>query len=119
MQRYHKKIYFPDIELLNNVNDYLNTKSWKYSGHCLENLKYRSIDLEGVLRFIRGLELNTDDIFEYYKKGDNIIKVCYRIPYNNIDLILVLNSEKIIITVYFNSSNDNHVTLKENLYCKA
>ena len=120
LKRYHKKIYFPDIDKLELFNIQVNVKKWLYSQHCLENIRHRSIDVKKVLEFISKLELKEDNIFEYYKKNDTIIKVCYRIEYNkNMDIILVVNNNKKIITIYYNSSEDKHYTLKENLYIKA
>ncbi len=120
MKRYHIKIYFPDVDKLERFNTSLNFKAWRYSKHCLENIKHRSIDVKKVLQFIsQTVKLDKENIFEYYKDNDTIIKVCYRIKYNsNIDIILVVNSDKKIITVYYNSREDKHYTLKENLYIK-
>lgn len=115
MKRYHKKVYFPDIKEIALFTENLNNAEWQYSKHCLENLKYRFIDIENLLYFIKYLKLNSEWAFEYYK-SDNIEKVCYRIPYNGIDLILVIAKNKIIITIYINSKNDNHNTLKRKLY---
>ena len=120
MKRYHKKIYFPDTDKLKAFNDSLNLKAWQYSQHCLDNIRYRSIDVEKVLTFIYQLKLYEDNIFEYYKDNETIIKLCYRIKYNkNIDLILVVNADRKIITIYYNSNDDEHFTLKENLYTKG
>ena len=120
MLRFHKKIYFPDIEKLKNVNNNLNMRKWQYSKHALENLKYRSIDIKKALNFIKNVELDYLNIFEYYKLDGSIEKVCYRIEYNQLlDIILVVNKYKKIITVYMNSKDDKHFTLKSNLYCSC
>lgn len=116
MLRYHKKIHFPDIDKLKKLNNILNSYNWKYSKHCLDNIKYRISDIEKLLIFINNLTLNENDIFEYYKLH-NIEKLCYRIEYNNtFDIILVLDNDKRIITIYLNNKDDKHYTLKENLY---
>ena len=120
--RYHKKIYFPDSaeNQLQTFTDKLNGLGWAYSKHCLANLQYRALDIQGILTYIKGLELNAGAIFEFYTddKG-GILKACYRVSYNkNIDLILVINKDKRLITIYLNSANDLHYTLKENLYCR-
>jgi hypothetical protein len=120
MNRYHKKIYFPKIQELNKFNNNINGKNWQYSKHCLENIKYRFIDIENLLIFIKGLKLQYEDIFEYYLINNKIEKVCYRIKYQkNIDIILVISNEKNLITIYINQENDNHETLQKNLYCVA
>lgn len=95
-----------------------NTMDWLYSKHALDNVRYRALDMREVLIKIVNTELNTKWIFEYYTdKYDKILKVCYRIPYkDNNDIIIVVSNEKCLITVYFNSVNDEHYTLKKEIY---
>lgn len=121
MLRYHKKVYFPicDIKKLKDFTLSLNSLSWQYSKHTLDNIKDRFIDIKGILLFIKDITLNDNDIFEYYMEDKKIVKVCYRINYNNdIDIILVLSEEKNIITIYINSTDDKHETLKKEIYQK-
>jgi hypothetical protein len=120
MNRYHIKVYTKpeDLKKIEDLTIFLNQKDFGYTAHCLDNLKHRAIDLEGLLRFIKGVELTADQIFEYYilDNGD-IEKVCFRIAYmNDLDLILVLNKDKEIITIYLNSAEDKHETLKKEIY---
>jgi len=124
MQRYHKKVYIGplDIERLKTFTDRLNSLSWRYTIHSIDNVRSRSIDLEGLLLFIKGIILDYKDIFEFYKeeKSQDIIKVCYRIEWlDDLDIILVLGKDKQIITIYLNSRTDEHFTLKEELYIKG
>jgi hypothetical protein len=117
MNRYHIKLGFNHISQLRDLTEQLNLKNWGYSEHCLDNLKYRAIDLRAVLLFVKGIKLNFDQIFEYYSNDKNIVKLCYRISYDNLqDIILVVTPEKKIITIYINSANDLHDTLKKELY---
>ena len=122
--RYHKNVFFPVYaqDKLTGLCYKLNFLQWQYTPHCIDNLKTRVIDLEQLLYFIKtDLKLNSDDVFEFYTdaKG-NIEKLCLRVLYNkNIDIILVISNTKNIITIYINSSCDNHNSLRKNLYCKA
>ncbi len=117
MNRYHKKIYFPDVDILDDITSKLNNLEWNYSKHCLDNLKYRTANIEDVLKTIKNSQLQAQDIFEYYKDAQGISKLCYRISYSDTnDIILVISKDKNIITVYFNSVDDDHFTLKNNLY---
>jgi len=121
MNRYHIKTGFNTghIEIIKNIIDDLNKKVWHYSGHCLENLKNRIIDTKNLLLFIKDLKLKYGQVFEYYSDNNNIIKLCYRIAWKpGLDIILVLGQDKKIITIYLNDENDNHVTLKKELYNK-
>jgi hypothetical protein len=120
MLRYHKNIYFKkeDIQRLINFTDKLNKLDWRYSKHSIDGLNYRAVDVEGLLRYIKGVQLTAGAIFEYYAEGSEIIKVCYRINYGAIDIILVLNEDKLIVTIYLNSATDCHDTLKKNIYCR-
>jgi hypothetical protein len=120
MSRYHKAVYIPEADKL-RLEAYtrqLNALKWGYTRHTLDNLKYRSIRLEDVLNFIKGVILNEKNIFEYYKdEKNNIIKACYRVKYSQgMDLILILSDIKNIITIYLNTSDDLHYTLKKSLY---
>jgi len=120
MKRYHKKIYFPSEYELFNFNNELNSISWKYSSHSLERIKENMVytELEKLLKYVSCLNLNQEDIFEYYADDDGyIIKACYRVSYSDYnDLILVVGCDKKLITVYFNNINDNHITLNKSLY---
>ena len=119
MRRYHKAVYTKPShwQRLKLLTEGLNTLKWQYSEHCLDNVKSRAIDLEGLLLYIKGLKLEVEQIFEYYLTDNGEpIRVCYRIPYNQIDIILVLSKEKSIVTIYINSAEDNHETLKRELY---
>ena len=124
MLRYHKEVYTNPghFKGLQTFTDRLNGLNWSYSRHCLENIKSRAIDLEGLLLYIKGLKLEPGQIFEYYLT-ENLEpeKVCYRIPYikAGVDIILVMSESKEIITIYINSSNDKHETLKKELYQRA
>ena len=86
---------------------------------CLDNIKYRYDNIKEILLFIKKLKLKSDWIFEYYVSDneDKIIKICYRIPFKNKqDIILIIGENKQIITIYFNSIDDLHYTLKKELY---
>jgi len=116
MNRYHKKVYFKHIKELSIFNDNLNAKKWQYSIHALDNLKHRAIDNMAILKYIRDIKLKYDNIFEYYSIDNDIQKACYRIEYIHSDIILIVSKQKCIITIYLNSKNDNHETLKKELY---
>ena len=119
MNRYHIKLGFEAgyISQLKELTEQLNNRAFSYSEHCLDNLKYRFLDLKGILLFIKGVELRAENIFEYYEENGKIIKLCYRINYNSLqDIIIVLTPEKKIVTIYLNSNNDSHLTLKKELY---
>ncbi len=123
MKRYHIKVFFffNTSEKLKAFTINLNNQDFKYTLHSIDNIKYRFIDLKEVLTFIKTLSLDYKSIFEYYTDdNDKIIKACYRIKYNNgIDLILVLNDNKGIVTIYINTADDSHDTLNKSLYIKA
>lgn len=120
MLRYHKAVYSEPghWQRLGEFTERLNSLNWSYSRHCLENIRYRAVDIEGLLLYIKGIKLQAGAIFEYYltDKGE-VERACYRIAYNNgVDIILVIGEDKEIITIYLNSKNDLHYTLKRELY---
>jgi len=119
MERFHKKVYFPeeDRKLLRSFSERLNELDWKYTAHTLDNLSWRTINLEEVLLYIRDLKFNSEDVFEYYKENGKVFKSCYRINYKDaLDIILIISNEKLLVTVYLNSKSDNHDTLNRQLY---
>jgi hypothetical protein len=122
MNRYHKEVYTkPEHwQILKQETEYYNNIKWQYTAHCLDNIKNRIIDTEGLLRFIKDLKLDINDIFEYYLYDNGMPeKICYRIPYPaGLDIILVVGEDKNIITIYLNSPEDKHITLKTELYTK-
>jgi hypothetical protein len=123
MRRYHKSVYFDpkDYSSLQTFTERLNSIKWRYTAHCLDSIKDRAIDLEGLLLFVKGLKLTLGAIFEYYADDNSryIVKACYRVSYiNGLDIILVMNDDKEIITIYLNSSEDLHYTLRKDLYQK-
>jgi len=120
MLRYHKAVYTEPghWQRLGEFTERLNSLNWSYSRHCLENIRHRAVDIEGLLLYIKGVRLEAGAIFEYYltDRGE-VDRVCYRIAYNNgLDIILVMGEDKEIITIYLNSKNDLHYTLKRELY---
>lgn len=118
MQRYHVKTGFADIEALKDVTTKLNAMNWKYTKHCINNIKLRIGNIKDVLNFIKDINLKYKYIFEYYK-AEGIEKICYRIPYNyTFDIILILNKDKVIITIYLNNKTDSHITLNKKQYTK-
>jgi hypothetical protein len=121
MKRYHKKIYFPDIEELKAFNESLKGLKYRFTSHCIDRLKEQvtsEAETFKILGIIKSLDLDYNAIFEYYITSD-ILKACYRVKYTeNNDIILVISKTKDIITIYLNESGDNHITLNESLYNK-
>lgn len=117
MTRYHKNIFFPDLKDLPAIVNKLNSLKWKLSFHSFDRLLEKSKDIESIGYFIKNLILNEENIFEYYKDNTGIFKVVFRINFDKErDLILVLNTDKNIVTVYYNNVADNHKTLDKEIY---
>ena len=123
MKRYHKKVYLPSDsrKKLQGFTDKLNSMNWRYTRHTLDNLKYRAINLQEILNFVKGLKLEAKNIFEFYASDTgNIIKACYRVEFSQgVDIILVVGYNKEIITIYSNIKEDEHITLKKEIYTKG
>ena len=68
MLRYHKQVFFDpkDTESLKAFTNRLNGLHWRYSSHSIEGLKYRAIDLESLLLFVKDIKLN--DILSIHRK---------------------------------------------------
>jgi len=119
VNRYHKKIYFPHINELKTFNNSVNDKTWHFSNHALDRVyqKLSYIEIEKLLNEIKNYKLNEKNIFEYYEENNKILKVCYRVSFGKYkDMILVINRDKKLITIYLNNTDDKHITLDKTLY---
>ena len=123
MKRYHKKVYIPDrdIRRLQGFTCKLNAMFWQYTKHSIDNIKHRAYNIKDILFYIKALQLDYNDIFEYYASdNDDIIKAVYRVNYKDLyDLCLVISDKKTLVTIYINAKNDNHDTLNKNIYSKG
>lgn len=125
LKRYHRDIGFreSDKPKLAEITAQLNAIPWEYkhfTGHCLDRVNESLRSLEKLIGYIKTVKLGYDMIFEYYVSEYNIVKILYRIPYNKYqDIIMVLTSDKTIVTVYYNDIGDNHSTLDKSLYEKV
>jgi hypothetical protein len=123
MLRYHKEVYFPNnsAQTIGALCDYLNQQEWRYTAHSIDNIKLRVINIEDLLYFIKDLKLDYNKVFEFYADDkQNILKFCYRFNYKKLyDVILVISDNKELITIYINSINDRHDTLKKYLYATS
>lgn len=124
MRRYHKEVYtkIEHWQKLREVTEKLNLLNWKFTGHCLDNVKFRGLNLAGLLEYIKGIKLEAGAIFEYYldEETSELIKICYRLPYiTGQDLTLVIGNNKQIITLWVNDRADLHYTLNKGLYSQA
>lgn len=118
MQRYHKDLYFPHKQEVTFLCLRLNKLSWGYTNHSFERIKERG-NIEAIGYCLRDCRLNEGQIFEYYIGYEGKIeKAVFRIEFDRTkDLIIVLNKDKVIITVYLNNKIDNHSTLDPKKYC--
>lgn len=121
MKRYHVRICRPEGagQRLKVLTSRLNNKSWRFSSHCLENLKYRIVNIENLLAYIKTLKLRAVWCFEHYEDEEgNITKAVYRFNWQGQAIILCINKDKRIISIWANSMEDNHETLRPEQYIK-
>ncbi len=119
--RFHMNYGFTenDLKLLDEFTNRLSLMKWTYSGHCLGRLfKRASLGFIETPNFKTYLKLESDKIFEFYKKDDKIMKACYRIPHNDRkrDLILVVTDEKMLVTMYFNKRGEVPKIVNTSVY---
>jgi len=126
-KRYHKEVGFPKeyqqdlIDLTFKFND---TKKYGRTKHAFHRLNER-FDYVSILNYLANkVEFNFCQIFEFYTDENVITKVCFKIeyrtsPYEVQDMIIVLTPSKDIITLYINTTGDNHKTLKRGLYTEV
>jgi hypothetical protein len=120
MYKYHKQIgYNPqDIKALISLCENLNTRQFKITSHAINQIKDKGLPIESIGLFLKDYKINYNDIFEY-KKDDFIKQIGIRKNLNSQwDIILILSSDKSIITLWFNNANDKHYTLNVNEYSR-
>lgn len=119
--RYHRSIFFPslfdaDAEILLKE---LNRRNWRFGFHSIRKLLQVNIETANlVLKKIYRYKIQSDDIFEvYYVDSGEIAKICIRISLTEKeDLILVIDKDKVIVTIYLNKVSDNHGALDTSEY---
>jgi hypothetical protein len=127
--RYHKEVGFDQDhqqDLIDLIHKFNGTKRYGRTKHAFHRLNER-FDYISILNYLANkVEFHYGQVFEYYVKQDSnlISKVCFRIeyptsPYETQDLILVLTRQKDIVTLYINTTDDNHRTLKRELYTEV
>jgi hypothetical protein len=121
MLRYHKQVYFPadSPSKLDIFCQNLTAQDWSFSTHAIERIKDNG-KLSNILTAIKKYAFDYQDIFEYYQDNGDIVKAVFRIGYTlQYDIIFVVSSEKNLITVYLNDTQDKHFTLNTNQYQTA
>ena len=125
-KRYHKEVGFDkehQQDLIDLIHKFNKVKRYGRTIHAFHRLNER-FDYNNILNYIANkVEFHYGQVFEYCVNDvSNLIsKICFKIeyrtsPYKTHDLILVLTRQKDIVTLYINSSEDNHSTLKRELY---
>lgn len=119
MRRYHRDLGFPEEydQRLRELNDKFNrTRKYGRTRHSVERIKQRFNFLEIVEFLSNEIVFHYDDIFECCIYNGAVQKVCYRVEFKELALIIVLSKDKNLVTVYANNLNDNHKTLNKSLY---
>lgn len=119
MERYHRALGAFDEAGLASFTRALNGKRFIYSRHFFDQVRARFDDKDqrALGAMMQALQLQAGQAFEYYAEGGQIVKACYRVPFNkSIDVIIVLNSRKEAVTIYYNAVGDNHKTLNGGRY---
>lgn len=89
-----------------------NYPALRYSRHaqqaCLN-------DRYGVIRPPMSLNVRAEQIVEVEVVGGRPVKSVVRVPYNEInDIVLVIQADSFVRTVWINRKNDNHASLNKN-----
>ena len=119
MERYHGALGGLDGDKLASFTSAINKKRWTYSPHFFEQVRARFTDSDqrALGALVQGLMLQAGQCFEYYVEAGQIVKACYRAPFNSKDdIILVVTAGKKVLTVYRNAIGDSHKTLDGGAY---
>jgi hypothetical protein len=119
MERYHRALAGFDAEKLGTFTNALNGRRFIFSNHFFEQVRTRfnDHDQRDLGELLQAVKLQAGQAFEYYIEAGQIEKACYRIPFNRVnDIIIVLSNRKEVITIYSNAVGDNHKTLNGGNY---
>lgn len=130
IDRYHREVYFPpwyEESMKVFVGEILSTGPLTFSMHCVEKVMEYTIQFgknffQNLVKSIRRGVLDTEKVFEFYStKGGNITKACFRFSFEKlpVDIVLVISSSGVLITMYTINEGDNHDTLNKKLYKKG
>lgn len=126
LKRYHKDVFLPSWteELLSNfINEVYSKGPLTFSGHAVEKIVESAFEhgknlFKYLIKILREGRLNLGDVFEFYSRDAAIKKACFRFTFSDypVDLVLVISSDGVVITVYAINKEDNHSTLNQELY---
>lgn len=128
VSRFHRDIHFPDWSE-EVVSDFLQQikrdKSLTFSLHSVDKtVDYVTAYGKVFWKRVKGLILNFDfkfsDVFEFYSLGKEIKKACIRVSTDKfpVDIVMVV-SDKNIVTLYCINKDDDHKSLNKSLYEKG
>lgn len=123
LKRYHREIFFPEwaeggLEIF--VSTILKKGSLTFSLHAMD----KSVDYcvtygkNLFLETLKKIPLEFKNIFEFRSVGEEIRKACFRYSLEElpVDIVLVISSDGVVITIYLINKGDNHATLNKKLY---
>ncbi len=126
LKRFHRDIYFPDWgkQSLNYyLGEILHNGSLTFSLHALEKIVDYSFDygknlFKYLVKVVDRKNFDIENVFEFYSNGETVKKACFRYSFSDfpVDLIAVISSDGVVITVYVTNKGDNHTTFDKNLY---
>ena len=117
--KYHKVLGIPENVKIKAKDFTRQLSAFKmgFSSHALEALQDES-EKEAIREAIFNYRASYADVFEVVEYG-HIEKLGFRIPFNDRDIIFIVNSWGKIVTIWTNSKNDLHNTLNAANYAKA
>jgi hypothetical protein len=120
MLKYHKDLGFKrdDVILAQRLIEALKGKPFIFSKHCLIELLKES-EAENIGRSIKDYILKWDDVFEVVTSEGRILKIGFRILFNDKDIVFILSNDKTILTAWLNNVKDGHFTLKASNYVRV
>lgn len=108
---YHRDIGFPKTVALMH-----GTFKLTYSRHALESANN---DRYGMMELPETLTVEGKNAIEILVENGKAIKSVYRVGYDDeLDMVMVVQSDGFVRTVWFNKKTDKHKTLDHSKYDK-
>jgi hypothetical protein len=117
MLKYHKDIGFlpSDVIKAESLINRLQGVKLSFSKHSLAELS-KEREAVKIGQFLLSYEPKIVDMFELVKEGDFIVKLGFRVKFNQNDIVFMLSQDKTVITVWTNKREDLHYTLDKKNY---
>lgn len=116
--KFHKEVGFEEGAAARILAGIKLNPAIRYTRHAQpETIK----DRYQIIPVVKLADLKAEDIFEYTKEGNQIVKAAFRVKHLSptLDFIYSVSLDGNVLTCWANTKEDSHRTLNRDIYQKA